>query len=296
MNIFKVLQLAKIFKRERIKTIIINLSSDLKLAGIAAKIAGVPSIIYRRGSAVPVRNTYLNRYLFGNIVTQVIANSDETRRTILVNNDHLIDPGKIKVIYNGIDLQEYQEQKFKLLYERSNGEVVLGNAGRLSEEKGHIYLIELARKLKDKNYNFKILIAGKGKMDTKLRKYAKTLDVEDKIVFMGFIDNIKSFNKSIDVFILTSLYEGFGYVMVEAMAVAKPVVAFDIKSSSEIVENNQTGYIVKKADVDELAEATEKLLNNEQQRIEFGKNGLKRVDEVFNIDTTLRQVEELIQS
>ncbi|MBN1187672.1 MAG: glycosyltransferase [Bacteroidales bacterium] len=296
LNIFKVLRLSKIFKRERIKTIIINLSSDLKLAGIAAKIAGVPNIIYRRGSAVPVRNTSLNRYLFGHIVTQVIANSDETRRTILVNNDHLINPDKIKVIYNGIDLNEYQQQKFRTLYEKNNGEIVLGNAGRLSEEKGHIYLIELARILKDKNYNFKILIAGKGKMEAKLRKYAKALDVEDKVFFMGFVDNIKSFNKSIDVFVLTSLYEGFGYVMVEAMAVAKPVVAFDIKSSGEIVENNHTGYIVKKADVDDLANAIEKLINNRKQMKEFGENGLKRVEEVFNIEKTLKQVEELIQA
>lgn len=295
LNVFKVFRLAKIFKLENVKTVIINLSSDLKLAGIAAKIAGVENIIYRRGSAVPIRNTFLNRYLFGKVITQVIANSEETKRTILANNDRLIDRSKIHVIYNGIDLAEHRKQRSRILYKRENGEVLLGNAGRLSEEKGHIYLIELAKILKEKNFNFKVLIAGKGKMEPKLRKHAKALNVEDKVVFMGFVDNIKSFNRTIDVFILTSLYEGFGYVMVEAMAEGKPVVAFDIKSSAEIVKDQETGYLVKKEDVDQLSKAVEKLLVDREKRITMGNEGRKRVEEVFNIQTTLEQVEEIIK-
>jgi hypothetical protein len=101
VNPFKLIHLTCRLKSLRVKTIIINLSADLKVAGIASKIAGVDRIIYRRGSAIPIRNTFLNRYLFGHVVDEIISNSEETKRTILSKNPNLISDQKIKIIYNG---------------------------------------------------------------------------------------------------------------------------------------------------------------------------------------------------
>ena len=100
-----------LLRKENIGTIIINLSSDLKVAGIAAKLAGVRNIIYRRGSAIAIRDTWLNRFLYREVVTEIIANSEETARTILQNNQKLVPEEKIKVIYNGIDLEVYDKQQ-----------------------------------------------------------------------------------------------------------------------------------------------------------------------------------------
>ncbi len=75
LNIFKVLKVYKILKNEKIKTIILNLPSDLKVAGVAAKLAGIEKIIYRRGSAIPIKDSFLNRFLFKHIITGVVANS-----------------------------------------------------------------------------------------------------------------------------------------------------------------------------------------------------------------------------
>jgi glycosyltransferase involved in cell wall biosynthesis len=294
LNPWKIYLIYKLMKTQKVGTIIINLSSDLKVAGIAAKLAGVRNIIYRRGSAIAIRNTFLNRFLYQKVVTRVIANSVETSRTILQNNPRLIPREKIQIIYNGIDLNYFDKQSFDLLYKPTNGEVLIGNAGRLSEEKGQNYLIDLAYKLKKKGYKFKILIAGKGKLKSKLLRYAKSLGVEDKIIFLGFVENIKSFNKNIDIFALTSLYEGFGYVLVEAMAAEKPVIAFDINSSSEIVENEKSGLLVQKGDVNELFKGVERLIKNPEKARELGKNGRKRVEEVFTFDNSLEQVEETI--
>jgi len=291
----KVLSLSRLFRREKIGTIIINLSSDLKAAGIAAKIAGVKNIIYRRGSAIAIRNTLLNRFLFKKVITQVIANSEETARTILQKNIRLIDEDRIDVIYNGIELKNYNNQKYESIYKRKDGEVIIGNAGRLSEEKGQVYLLQLARVLKDRGFKFKILIAGTGKLKSRLLKTAKHLQVEDVVLFVGFLENIRRFNQSIDIFVLTSLYEGFGYVLVEAMAEKKPVVAFDIRSSAEIVRNNESGFLVESLNVNELAEKVGDLMNNKELRLKMGERGRQIVEEIFTFERTLSQVEGLIQ-
>ena len=294
MNPFKMYSLYKLFKEEKVGTIIINLSTDLKAAGIAAKLAGVKKIIYRRGSAIAIRNTFLNRYLYRKVVTQIIANSKETMRTILQNNSKLIPKSKINIIYNGIDLEEYDNLDDTPIYERKAGEVIIGNAGRLSEEKGQTTLIELAKILKEKNYRFKILIAGKGKLRSKLVKYAKSLGVENEVEFLGFVDNIRSFNRNIDIFVLSSVYEGFGYVLVEAMAAETPVVAFDINSSNEIVNNNYSGLLVEKNNLKELAARVETLIKNPKLRKEYGKNGRSDVEKNFTFSKSLELVEDLI--
>ncbi|KPK87042.1 MAG: hypothetical protein AMS27_03580 [Bacteroides sp. SM23_62_1] len=295
LNPFTVGSIARILNREKTKTLIVNLSSDLKAAGLAAKIAGVQNVIYRRGSAIPIRNTALNRFIYRNLVSEIIANSEETKRTILLNNPNLIDKNKIRVVYNGIDLDEYRQIRSKLIYRRSDGEIILGNAGRLTEEKGHVYLLELARILKSKKIRFKLLIAGTGKLRNRLEKLAKSYSVEKEVKFLGFIKDIRSFNQSIDIFLLTSLWEGFGYVMVEAMAQEKPVIAFDIRSSAEIVDDGRTGFLVEMGNVEELAEKVSYLTDNEDLRIELGKKGRERVEKYFTISEALKKIEGILE-
>ncbi|HDR88674.1 MAG TPA: glycosyltransferase [Bacteroidetes bacterium] len=293
LNIPKMLRLKRIFRNQQVSTVIINQSADLKLAGPAAKMAGVERIIYRRGSAIPVRNTLSNRFLFGRIVNQVIANSEETMRTLLEKNGRLIDREHIRVIYNGIDLDEYDRTSVKEVF-REDGLLMLGNAGRLSYEKGHHYLIELAVRLKELGIPFRILIAGTGELEGPLKQRARKQGVDQYVRFLGFVDNMKAFYRSIDIFLLTSLWEGFGYVMVEAMAEKIPVVAFDVGSSSEIVVHEKTGYIVPGRDIGAMSGRVIELLQNPGLRRQMGAEGRKRVEEVFHISRGIRQVEDLL--
>lgn len=242
---YKIYSIYRILKREHIDSIIMNLSEDVKVAGVAAKLAGAKHIIYRRGSATPIRNSLINRIIFKHIITGVIANSEETKKTILQNNPRLFPREKITVIYNGVDIAENSHEDTDPLYKRNIGEIILGNAGRLSHEKGQADLIEVAGHLKKKNIPFKLLIAGEGKLKNELKRYAKVLDVEKEVIFLGFVENVNRFMQAIDIFLMTSFYEGFGYVIVEAMANRKPVVAFDVRSNSEIIEDGKTGFLIK---------------------------------------------------
>ncbi len=294
LNIFKILKVYKILKNEKIKTIIINLPSDLKVAGIAAKLAGIEKIIYRRGSATPVKNTFFNRFLFRYIITDVIANSVETKKTILQNNQNLIEPDKIRIVYNGIDLERYDENGIEPLYPRKKHEITLGTAGRLEKVKNQKYLIEVAGTLKQRKIPFKLLIAGKGSLEQDLKKYANEIGVENEVIFPGFIDDIRAFMESIDVFVLSSLYEGFGYVIIEAMASGKPVITFNDSSGPEIVENNKTGFLVDNRDMGDFVAKVEHFAHDPRSIEVFGEKGRKRVEEIFDIQMILRSIEKII--
>lgn len=270
-----------------------NLSHDMKVSSIAGKLAGVPDIIYRRGSAIPVRNTILNRYLFKNVLTKIIANSKETRRTILENNSLLVPEDKITVIYNGIYLSRYHLDA-KSLPKTEEDEIILGCAGRLSEEKGHLYLLEMMKRLKEGRLRYRLLIAGEGKMLHLLEKKAHKLGVSDQVEFLGFVEDMPSFFRSIDIFLLSSRYEGFGYVLAEAMASQKPVVAFDIKSSAEIVVHGETGYITGLNNIDEMTARVHELAEDGELRNRMGEKGRVRVEEQFSFERSQKEVIELI--
>ena len=293
-NPYKIIRLAIHFKKLKIHTIILNLFADVKLAGFAAKLAGIPHVIYRRGSAIPIRNSLLNKFLFRKVVHQVIANSSETKRTILSRNPRMINEQRINIIYNGINLPVFDGGKIEFSYKRENDEIIIGNAGRLVRQKGQKYLIDLAIGLKKKTSNFKILIAGKGKLETELANLVTKNNLEKHFQFVGFIDDMKGFMHSIDIFVLTSIWEGFGYVLVEAMASYIPVVAFEISSNPEIVEHNKTGYLVPLFDMEAMTEKVAQLIDDEQLRKAIGQEGRKRVEKHFSIESTQENLEKLL--
>lgn len=296
INPYCLIMLVGLFKKEKPDAIILNFSADIKTAGIAAKIAGIRNIIYRRGSAIPIRNTWINRMLYSTVISQIIANSEETKRTILQNNPKLFPPEKITVIYNGIDLVQFDQMPTVKLCERGKDEIIIGNAGRLVLQKGQKHLIEMAVELKKHGNIFKILVAGDGPLEASLKKLASDAGVEDNIMFLGFVDNVKAFMETIDVFVLTSVWEGFGYVLVEAMACKKPVVAFHISSNPEIVAHNETGYLVKYLDIKAFTAKVTELILDPVLREKWGKAGRKRVEDYFEIGKNQHQVELFLRA
>lgn len=296
LNPLKVIRIAIILRREKVRVLIMNLSADMKVSGIAGRLAGVERIIYRRGSAIPVRDTLLNRFLFRRVLTDVIANSIETKRTLLRNNPNLVHPNKIHVIYNGIHLDKYESPAPEPVIRRKDGEILIGNAGRLVKQKGQEFLIDLAVRLDRAGVDFRIVIAGEGKLQAKLREYARQQGVSDRIMFAGFQRDMRAFMVSLDLFVLTSRWEGFGYVIVEAMMSEKPVVAFDLSSNPEIIEHNRNGYLVPPFDLDALAEAVIDLVCHPGKREAFGTYGKEFVYKQFDYQNTLENVEQFIQS
>jgi len=296
LNPLKYLRLYRFYKTEKIDTVIFSGSPDLKLGGFAAKLAGVANIVYLRGLAAPVKNSFINRLLFSRVLTHIVANSGATRTTILQNLKTTVDPHKVKVIYHGIDLELFDSrisEEIPAVFRDRPG-VLLGNAGRLTSQKGQQYLIELARMLKRKNICFTLFIAGTGEMKPELEKMISRYDLQKEVVLLGFVEEVETFMHAIDIFILTSLWEGFGYVIVEAMAACKPAIAFDLSSNPEIIENNHSGLLVNFPDMEMFCDKVESLIKDESLRRQFGMNGRERVEKYFQLDDRITEFENCL--
>jgi glycosyltransferase involved in cell wall biosynthesis len=270
-----------------------NLPADLKSAGIAAKLAGVKNIIYRRGMPHPLRQTYLNRFLFQKILTKVIVNSQEIGRSLSKGNESWFPQEKLVLIYNGISLNQNIDPS-KKIYIKQDHEFVIGNAGRLTMQKGQKYLIEMAEILKKKELKFKLLIAGEGELKDSLLEMIREKDLSQEVQLLGHVTDMSAFMNSLDLFVFPSLFEGSANTLIETLFYEKPIIAFDVSSNPEIIQDGVNGYLTKAFEVNHLVEKTIELMNSKERCEEFVQNGIKVVREKFDNQKILQLIEKTI--
>ena len=275
-------------KAHKFDTIVMNLSRDVKIAGPSAKKAGIKRIIYRRGSAIPIKDSFLNRYYFKNVLTEVLANSMATKKTVLENNTSLIADEKITVIYNGIKTDTIVEAQ------KPNKVFTLLNLGRLEYQKNQKFLVKLAAELKKRRLPFKMLIGGEGSLKKELNDLIKQLQVDNEVELVGFIEKPLQFISQADVFLLSSFWEGFGYVLAEAALCKKPIIAFDTSSNPELVIDGKNGYLVPENNLNVFADKVEELFKNPELGERLGETGFQLVLKNFDKDKQVEKIEEYL--
>jgi glycosyltransferase involved in cell wall biosynthesis len=226
------------------------------------------------------------------MVTEIIANSYETSRTLTCLNPAVAEK-KITVLYNGIDTTRFSPAPHR---SRQGRPLVIGTAGRLSAQKAQHHLIELAGILRERGMPFIIRVAGDGELRESLAAAARDANLQGHIRWEGFIGDIPAFLRELDIFILTSHWEGFGYALIEAMLCGLPVIAFNVSSNPEIVEEGKTGYLVPPYDIALLAAAVERLHQNPVQAIEMGLRGRSRALELFDFQKSLGRLETILHA
>jgi glycosyltransferase involved in cell wall biosynthesis len=291
LNLFKVLKLSFMLRKHNFSAIIMNLPADVKAAGIASKLVGIEKIIYRRGMPHPIKNSLINRLVFGKVLTNVIANSQTVKESITVKNQNIIEKEKIVVINNSINFENYKSLSEEKVYEKKVGEIVIGNVGRLVEQKGQKYLIELADELRKRKVDFKILIAGSGPLEQELKDYSQKLKVESYVLFVGFISNVKAFMNSIDVFVLPSLFEGSPNTILEAMSFGKPIITHNTGSMAELIEDGVNGYTFTIGNINDCADKIEFLQNNNAL---YNTISDQNITEIKTKYSTEKKINELI--
>ena len=293
LNPIKIFTLFLFFKTKKFDTIIMNLPADLKSAGIAAKLAGIKNIIYRRGMPHPLRNTWLNRFLFQKVLTKVIVNSEEIARSLAQGNEAWYPKEKMVLLYNGMNTQLAFDHE-KKLYQKKNNEWVIGNAGRLTSQKGQKYLIEMAEELKAKDINFKLLIAGEGELRRELQALIDAKNLKEEVTLLGHVSDIPGFMNSLDIFVFPSLFEGSANTLIETLYYQKPIVAFDVSSNPEIIQHQVNGLLAKPFESADLTKCVVELTNSPQLREEFVKNGEKILKEKFDNQKIFEQLKAII--
>jgi len=232
--------------------------------------------------------------LYDKIITPIIfKNSD----TILVSTfDYFKNyspklfkkfESKIVEFPFGINLDEFpiQEEDLEIIkkYNLENKKTLLFVGGL---DKPHYFkgLEVLLKTLKELDNSYFAMIIGDGDLKNHYENLAKKLNISDKLVFLGSLDNqeLKKYYSSCDCFIFPSLTrsEAFGIVQIEAMASSKPIIYSDLPGVRTIPVNGQTGFLFKTGDYKDLKDKIEKLFNS--NLLEFSKNSRKRVEENFN--------------
>ena len=265
LNASKVKKLINFFKDNNIDTVIFNSPKDLKLGGKAAQKARVNNIIYRRGIAVEVKESRLNKHLFSKVVTHFLFNSNATKELLQKHYKEIVEAKKTAIIYNAIDFSQSKKNV------QPNSKIIIGNGGRLVKQKGQQYLIEIAKKLKHKGIDFKILIAGEGPLHNGLKEAIKKQNLTEQIELLGFVKDMKSFMEQIDIFVSTALWEGFGFVLAEAMVAKNVVLAFDLSSNPELIKDGENGFLIPLNNIDLFADKLVQLINDKALRIQMGE-------------------------
>lgn len=246
-----------------------------------------PRYVVTRRMDYPQPRNWYTRCLYNTSVDAVIAISRPIAQVLIEAG---VEASRIRVIHSGIEAKRFVASGDT---EADRGGLpVIGTVAHLEKRKGHRYLLEAARLLKQQGLAFKLALAGDGSLRAELEEMARALGLTEQVTFLGVVSDVPGFLASVDIFVLPSLYEGLGVAALEAMAAGRAVVASRVGGLAELVTDRQTGFLVPPGDVRELAAAVAKLIQERELRAAFGKKGAARVREQFTIEQMAQKTED----
>ncbi len=234
-------------------------------------------------------------------VDRFIVVSEVLRETLI--NQHKIPEGKIAKIYNGIELSEYEPddsgepfKKIKKEYGISEEVFLIGAVGRLVWQKGFKYLIESIPEIIETFPQTKILIVGDGPLRAEMEALGERLKIGKNIIFSGFRSDIKEILSAIDLLVIPSLLEGFPVVTLEAMAMAKPIIATNIDGIAEQITDGVDGILVLPNNPSALAKAAIRVLSDKELARTMGLSARGKVEQEFPVDKMVAETEKVYLS
>jgi len=221
---------------------------------------------------------------------QIFGKADYFQAISNFLSDWAINNGikKGEIVSNGVDLEI-----FKLVEEISGkNEKVILTVSRLVKKNGIDDLIKAGQYL---DFPFKILIIGVGPEEDNLRKIAKDLNIEDKIIFQGKVDygELPKYYSMADVFVRPSLSEGFGNVFLEAMACSLPVIGTEVGGIPDFLKDRENGLFCQVNNPQDISKKIEEILKDDDLRKTLKENGLDLVREKYGWDKISQQMENI---
>jgi len=288
-------------------TIVHTHSSKAGILGrLAARMAGVKIIIHSV-HGLPFFE-YQNRFLnyiyilcerFAALFTdKLISVCDAMARKAVAAG--VAKENKFRTIYSGIELNHYLNSDISIAEKQKELNLdpavpVVGNISRLFELKGHNYLLEAASQVVGVFPEAKFLLVGDGILKERLVCQAEDLKIRDNIVFTGLVERkeIPKLISVMDVIVHTSLREGLPRVLPEALAMAKPVIAFEIDGTAEIIKDGMNGYLIPPKDSRKLANSIIHLLQDKEKARRMGEAGRGMVNPAFDLEVMVERISEV---
>jgi len=288
LNPFAALALANLARAESIQILHAHLSTAAVAASLAGRIARLPVAVTVHG---------MTHAFYCRLANRVIAVSQAVCQHMVQRG---IAPDRVVVVRNGVDIERFsslptRECARQLLGLPADARVV-GTVGRLSEAKGHRYLLEAGAGLKSRFPQLRVLVVGEGEALAALVRRTRSLQLEGRVVLTGYRQDIDVVLAALDIYVQPSLEEGLGLAVMEAMAAGLPVVVTRVGGLPELVENGRTGLLVAPGDARALSDAIGLLLSDDELRARLGEAARTHVRAHHGWGKVAEQVERVYYS
>ncbi len=297
----------RLIKRIKPQIVHTHTSKAGLLGRLAACLAGVPVIIHTPHGHV--FHSYYGPFMTKIFVTverflslmtdKIAALTDRERDEHLEQGVASIE--KYVIIHSGVMLQQIMNMDIDVetgkeefgIPQNSN---VIGVVGRLVPIKGHKYLVSAAKRIIEEFDNTVFVFVGDGYLESRLKRQAESLGVRKNIIFTGWRKDVIEVLDLFDILVLPSLNEGMGKVLIEGMALGKPIVASSVGGIIDLVKNGDNGILIPPRNSDALEESIIKLIRNKDMAHKLGQNGKAKVYPEYDTFVMVRQIEELYEN
>lgn len=298
------LEFARAVRKLKPELIHINLPGTYdafaSLVAPVAWFAGCRSIVTTEHLAM-VEGTWKRRYAkrLGTLFISAVISITESNVEFLTRING-VPRSRITVIHNGVNMADFDRAVSSQLRRRlglDDSTFVFAIVGSLVERKGHRYLLEAFAKLRLSGYvKSALLVIGEGEEKASLMNKCSDLGLTGEVFFLGQRDDIRDIMVDMDCLVVPSMMEGMPYVILEAMATSKPVIASRIHGIPEVIVEDKTGLLVPPGDVDSLYAAMRKIVADPVAGREMGVFGRQRIKSHFSIERMSNEVEHVYEA
>ncbi len=264
---------------------------------VAARMSGAKLVLHEHFAdpRMPAYQALADR-LLAPLTDRAIAVSHSTRDFLVSKRS--VPAELVRLIWNGAPLGEFAPGgRDRALAARSElglpeEAVVIGTIGRLNAQKGHTHLLDALALLRTRLPDLWTLIVGDGDLMDSLKEQAARLGLGDRVVFAGHRTDVPDLLAALDVFCISSLYEGTPLALFEAMAAGRPIVSTAVDGCREVLEDGVSGLLVPPADAEALAGALERVVTNAELRGALGRRALEE-SRRYDVQTCVEQMQAL---
>lgn len=294
--------LVRVFKRKKFDIVHAHGSKAGAIGRLAASVCGVPIILYTVHGWGLKAGGLMVRVIFRTIEralarasTALLFQTESDKNE--ADQFEIGENSQYYLIGNGIDLRPFENYDVKAAkrIRRDLGlenKQVIGTVGRVSAQKNPTGFFNIARQIVEKNKKAVFIFAGGGEMLDKMRKLVKEARLERSVLFLGVRNDIPELVANFDVFILPSLWEGMPRSIIEAMVLAKPVIAYDIAGIREIVNDGTNGFVVPVHDSVQMCHMIEYLLSHKSECKKLATRA-KRTAKQYDFNKVVSRVERI---
>lgn len=283
-------RLARVIKRERPDILhahdphAVSMAAWALSLGIGGK---VPALVAARRVDFPLRRNAFSRWKYRQVSCFLCA-SEMIRRLLVAQG---IEPARTATVHEGVDLERIAAVPGLDVHHElhlPHGSPVIGNIAALVPHKGQRYLIEAMHLVVQREPDARLVILGEGELRRSLQRQIDEASLGRHVFLAGFRHDVIALLKSFDLFVMSSVMEGLGTSLLDAMACGKAVVATDVGGIPEAVHHGVTGILVPERDPRALADAMVSLLRDGPRRAAFGAAGLERARQEFSDERMVR--------